>query len=289
MRAAVVAICKDEAFYIKEWLAYHAVLGLQDFIVYDNESVDETSVILKSAQAISLTLHDWPTQPDVSPQLSAYNDALLRHGDAFDFMCFFDIDEFLLPANGISVHQILAGAPQSVGAIGINQCVFGSSGQLHREPGLVIERFQNCAETDYEEHVWVKSCCRPQCVDRINSPHVVELKSGVYAHADGSAIQFHELAFGDHKAPVAPINSSVLQLNHYMLKSREEFESKRNRGGGSGRTEQQRKARCDGGYFDNRDPWVNSTKDARAASFAPLVKKKIDEIWPDAAPGKAIY
>ncbi len=285
MHIAVVAIVKDEGLYLKEWIAYHALRGLTNFVVYNNDSSDDTLHILRSATGITVTIHDWPYIEGVAPQMSAYNDAIARHGADFDFMFFFDIDEFLLPTGVDTIPQILAKLPVDVGAVGINQRVFGSSGLLNYEPGLVIERFQHCAPEDYNEHVWIKSCYRPSCVGYIGSPHLALLTSGRYAHPDGSELIFSELVFGtNNRAPVAPVDFGQIQLNHYMLKSRAEFLTKRARGVATGYDEKTRKERYeDMNYFDYRDTRVNKVVDPRAAQMAVLVKKKIYELWHDAA------
>ncbi|MBQ6975183.1 MAG: glycosyltransferase family 2 protein [Selenomonadaceae bacterium] len=36
----VVTIVRDEAPYIKEWIDYHLLAGVNHFLIYDNESSD---------------------------------------------------------------------------------------------------------------------------------------------------------------------------------------------------------------------------------------------------------
>ena len=35
-----VSIVRDEAPYIKEWLDYHLLAGIDHFLIYDNDSAD---------------------------------------------------------------------------------------------------------------------------------------------------------------------------------------------------------------------------------------------------------
>ena len=44
---AVACIIKNEGPYLKEWLEYHKLIGVEHFYVYDNESTDDTKDILK--------------------------------------------------------------------------------------------------------------------------------------------------------------------------------------------------------------------------------------------------
>jgi len=44
---SVVALVKNEAEYIGEWLEYHLLQGVEKFYIYDNESTDKLQAVLK--------------------------------------------------------------------------------------------------------------------------------------------------------------------------------------------------------------------------------------------------
>ena len=44
---SVVAIIRDEAIYMQEWLDYHILAGVDKFYIYDNGSKDNISEILQ--------------------------------------------------------------------------------------------------------------------------------------------------------------------------------------------------------------------------------------------------
>lgn len=44
---SIVAILKNEAPYIREWIQYHLLVGIQHFYLHDNESTDDVYSILK--------------------------------------------------------------------------------------------------------------------------------------------------------------------------------------------------------------------------------------------------
>ena len=108
MRVAIAAIAKNEALYLREWLAYHVLLGISDFIIYDNESTDDTSVILREAQNCKIITRTWDTVEGSSPQISAYNDIVKKYSSFYDFCFFIDIDEFLLPTADLNITTILS-------------------------------------------------------------------------------------------------------------------------------------------------------------------------------------
>ena len=47
---AIVAIVKDEAHYLKEWLDYHLAAGVDHFFIYDNDSKDDTREVYANAR-----------------------------------------------------------------------------------------------------------------------------------------------------------------------------------------------------------------------------------------------
>src|SRR3954467_5375423 len=60
-KIAVCAIFKDEAPYLLEWLAFHKLVGVDLFVLYDNGSSDGGGdVIRASSFAKNVTLIDWP-------------------------------------------------------------------------------------------------------------------------------------------------------------------------------------------------------------------------------------
>jgi hypothetical protein len=218
--AVLVAIVKDEADYLEEWLAYHIALGVDHFIIYDNGSTDATSALLKRyINHGYVTYIEWPMR---AGQLSAYNHALRMFGATAEWMGFYDPDEFLVPLRDDDIPTFLARFT-SAATVRIPRYEFGYSG--HRTPpqALTIEAYTqvaNVLELDLDMPPRVKSLVQPGAV---------------------SAIGVH-LAFpADVPAPGAPTETAEVEvrglarLNHYYTRSYEEFEAKRFRGSATGR------------------------------------------------------
>ncbi len=43
-----VAIAKNEGPYIREWIEYHRQVGVQKFLIYDNESTDQMRTLFRA-------------------------------------------------------------------------------------------------------------------------------------------------------------------------------------------------------------------------------------------------
>ena len=92
---AVVAIFKDEGRYLKEWLDYHLLAGVDHFYLYNNYSSDDYKEILAPYVEKNLvTLTEWPGKFMMYP---AYEDAIEKFRFDCRYMAFIDLDEFIFP------------------------------------------------------------------------------------------------------------------------------------------------------------------------------------------------
>ena len=92
---AVVAIMKNEGHYLKEWLDYHLLAGVEHFYLYDNESPDNQAEVAKPY--VEAGLVDYFPLPGKAMQYVAYNDAVKRFKFQCRYMAFIDGDEFVYP------------------------------------------------------------------------------------------------------------------------------------------------------------------------------------------------
>jgi hypothetical protein len=240
-----------------EWLAYHLAIGISQIVIYDNESTDDTAQILGRLNHLSwLKYSHWPTLPNRSPQLSAFEHFIDANQSRSDFVALIDLDEFIALPEGcgsVSEYFRLYGLDaDGIAAVAVNQRVFGSSGELHYKPTHVIERFQRAAEDEYLENVWFKSFVRPSCVSKVPNPHCVRLKSGRYVNCRNEDLDSTAIAQGRTSAIC-----SGLRINHYIVKSLEEFRIKQHRGGGAGATAEARSQRYSDDFFFGRDAKIN--------------------------------
>lgn len=72
LRLGIGAIFRNEAPYITEWVAHHRVLGVDQFFIADNDSIDGTSQLLRAMQELGYVHHiNFPTPTGQAPQLPA--------------------------------------------------------------------------------------------------------------------------------------------------------------------------------------------------------------------------
>jgi hypothetical protein len=277
MQVLIATIVRDEGLYLEEWLAHHSSLGVDRFIIYNNESVDNTQAIIdRASKVLNITTQVWPTREGTSPQLSAYNHMLtgIEHED--DIIGFIDVDEFLIPRNGLSLREILENlraAARDFGAMGVNQCIYNSNNIEHYSHEPVLQRFPLGTDSDYVENRWIKSFYVRSSIERVSNCHGSRLVKGNYYSPSGVAIELvSEACQSTH------VDFSVLRLNHYITKSREEFNKKRIRGGAFAASQTERIRRYSGGFFEGRENIRNLVEDPNTTKFAAAVAPRMEEL-----------
>lgn len=243
---ALCAIVKNEVRSIVEWLAHHKVLGFTDFVIYDNDSTDGTSKILQALDAAGEILWmEWPHGVGARPQKLAYEH--MRKNATVDWIAYFDVDEFLLLRQDATIAAFLARFDGDVAAIAINWVVFNSGGQDRYRAAPVMERF-------------TESLRRRDAYNR-------SLKSiGRREMLSGTGIHRHEVAEGRYVTPsgrdavfatgqiMRSIDTEVAVLHHYMVKSMEEFQEKRDRGDANSHDPERRRLKLDTRFAEANAP-----------------------------------
>jgi hypothetical protein len=262
------AIMKDEYPYIVEWVAFHRVLGFENIMVFSNDCSDGSDALLDSLAAAGfLEHHRWPTG-NASPQLTAYAEAVRECKT--EWIGFLDADEFFNPKEADNIAQFLERFDVNVSAIAINWRIFGSAGELLKRSENVVERFTRAAPSTHHLNRHCKTIAR---VKDIKEAHIHRcfLSQGKYVDTRGVEIEIERMGF------TPSVQHGAAQINHYVVKSAEEFEEKRRRGNANRPAGSPDKFTTrDGFYFQNHDK--NEESDETVLRFLPLLIKEASKI-----------
>ncbi|MEX8495331.1 glycosyltransferase family 2 protein [Sphaerotilus sp.] len=233
-RIAIAAIFRNEHPYVLEWIAHHQSLGVARFYIADNVSDDGTSELLQALHVLGVIRRiPFASTPGQAPQLPAYADLLGTHACDEDWIAVIDADEFIVPTGGArSLAEVLAplAAQADVGAVVLNWAIHGSAWRLNHSAGLVCERFTRRAHQSFGANHHYKTVLRRAAFASVHSnPHHFVLQPGWRCvHTDGSdAVPHARHGLGLSERVVW----EGLRLNHYIVKSREEFETRKGRNG----------------------------------------------------------
>ncbi|MEM9303168.1 MAG: glycosyltransferase family 2 protein [Pseudomonadota bacterium] len=256
-KVAICAVFKDENRYVREWLEYHASIGIDYFLMYDNMSaVPLAETISDYIDAGVATVIDLPGTHK-GRQTEAYAQAIERLGD-FEWAAFIDIDEFVvLLEEATDIKAYLKRYDDDVSSVGLHWLVFGANGHLKTQDSVLESYTQSCPNSYRCRHI--KTILRVSRFERSGSPHYFFVSSGRIADVRGNVIKKQKGGWGQRP----PILNEVMRVNHYATRSRECFELKKQRGGGNSPAR-----RKDDDYFDSIQ-----TEDVQNHDILQLVKR----------------
>ena len=211
---SLCCVIKNER-YIKEFLIYYIIQGVEHFYLYDNESKKSLKKVLKEPifQKCCTTI-DYPGKCIHMP---IYNECIQKTKDITKWLIIVDADEFILPKKKFTVREFLNDY-EDYQAIGINWVMFGSNGHIDKQNGLLIENYVKCEDYESVKYKHIKTICQPKYVKNIDNPHYVKtIDPTKFVDPDKNIIKG---AFN----PNGRIN--LIQINHYWGKSLEEYKKK---------------------------------------------------------------
>ena len=220
-----------------------SLAGVNHFYLYDNESPDNQREI--ATPYVNAGIVDYISAPGKIMQFTVYNDAVKRFKFQCRYMAFIDGDEFIFPkvdqVGGYSivdvVDEILLPNVNAAGLVIHWQC-FGSNGQETADYSRgVLERFTRRAPKDWSPpdgkgngvgNIIVKSITNPRRINLVTSPHFATYFEGFY--------NINERNKPVSKSVSKPVTAEKIVVNHYQVKSREEYMQKLRRGAADGNT-----------------------------------------------------
>ena len=225
MELAVTSIQRNRAPWLKEWLAFHLVVGVQRFYLYTHACTDDSvALLLRLARHWPLVVHDVPADTH-QPQLAAYRHAWASYGAKAGWMAFIDGDEFLFPTQAETLSQALEPyAQQPISALGVHWVCYGSSGHLLEPAGLVLENYTRHSSADFPANRHLKSIVRG------GEPDVVPSGSHVFQTPRGTVDDIGRPVTGGLMLDRAP-TYHALRINHYVTQSWQYFTEFKQRSG----------------------------------------------------------
>jgi hypothetical protein len=231
----LVAVAKNEGKFIKEWVAYHKfICGFDEIVIYNNDSEDQSVKVLSDLSERNWCRWiDWPRGANTPPQITAYHNAVRNFKNEKGWLCFLDMDEFLVLKKHSNISNFVQDFAENTGSISFNWAMFYSTDEKSsKEP--VTKRITSISE----ENGHVKTIARLDAI-RVPCIHSFRLAPGFrYMHCSGFdyKIDLNELSSIKMSLDASlcvrrpHVDCSVAQINHYKIKSREDCLNRDNRG-----------------------------------------------------------
>ena len=91
MKVGLCVIVKNENKYIQEFIDHYINIGIDTIFIYDNNDIDGEQIILNNYDNIIIE----NIRGKHAIQFSSYMDCYKKYKNDYDWICFFDCDEFL--------------------------------------------------------------------------------------------------------------------------------------------------------------------------------------------------
>lgn len=135
----ICAIFKNEGKFLKEWIEYYLMIGVEHFYLYNNISDDNFLEILEPyIKNDTVTLNDWPM---IGAQCAAYMHWEKNYASETQWNTFIDIDEYICPKYDLTILDWIK-KNDKYPVLQIYWKMFGSSAIMtHHEDKLLIEQY----------------------------------------------------------------------------------------------------------------------------------------------------
>ena len=202
-KLVIVAIFKNEAIAMREWLEHYIRQGVEHFYMIDNGSTDDWK---SQVEGFPVTIY---TDNEKHKQTEHYNDYFLEEVKRIsEWVMVVDLDEFMYARNEfLTIPEYLDTLPKYIEELSVKWKMFGSNGHIE-QPKSIIHGF---TMRDKKIDNNVKSICRTMNLLKLGiHTHSIENKNNKIILEVNSEIM---------------LRNSPLHLNHYAIQSWEFFKN----------------------------------------------------------------
>eukprot|EP00887_Chlorella_sp_A99_P002406 scaffold10.g2406.t1 len=282
---AICAAVKDQHLDVREWVAYHHMIGVERFYIVDPGSTPPLSTVLGDHIASGLVNYTWQARRvgrcrseartrrcrccwEARRPLAALGTLAQRSRSArgrlmsHEWMAFVDADEFLVLRDGSASLPALLADYEGAGGLVVNWQMFGSSGHEARPAANTLLAYTQCLPPRHPDNAHVKSIVRPARTRQSGgTPHAFAYHPPWHA-VNTRGQRVYTVRSDEAGAGVA---LERLALHHYVTKSLYDYWLKRARGTGMGNSK-------DMYFFDLINSQANHTCLEAAAAGARLAR-----------------
>ena len=229
LKVLICTVGKKENKYIKEFVEHYQKLKVKKIVIYDNNDINGENfkeVLKKEINSHFIKLINY--RGIKSPQTQALNNCYQKYNHLFDWVAFYDIDEFLYIKNYSNLNDFLS-LPQfkKCESILINWKYFGDNEKLYYEEKPLNERFIDPINITNNLKIINDKYFNSAAKSIVRSG--LKLNWGLLPHFINNTINCRPngSVLNDY---FSPYHHSTAYLKHYLTKSTEEFIERLKRG-----------------------------------------------------------
>lgn len=214
-KLVVVAIFKNKALAMREWLNHYVREGVEHFYMIDNGSTDNWQSEVKG---FPVTIY-W--DPEKNKQSEHYNNYFLEEVKRnSEWVMVVDLDEFMYSRKSYkTIPEYLDSLDNNINKIEVRGKMFSSNGHI-KQPKSIIKGFTKRLKNKF---TMVNSIYRSSVLTKLNiHTHNLNGKASNYYPESGSEISKNIILL-PNIINEEELNKAPLHLNHYAIQSGEWF------------------------------------------------------------------
>lgn len=215
---AICVVAKEEPDII-EWIEYHLRMGVAKIILYDNSGRHNKTLyrnilwFVKNKYVIYEAIEGLQAQP------RAYRACTEKYASRFNYLAFIDMDEFIVVPNPkLSVPTLLK-SYEEYGALGMSVMEFGRNGFIARPDVGVLQSYNACHPV---QDVKIIANTKYFTTGKFVDPQQLLWENDKYTVNEA----FERIDSNHTTKP----SYQKIYINHYIIKSIEDFGIKHHRG-----------------------------------------------------------
>lgn len=228
MKTCICCIAANENRYIREWVEHYLKLGFDKIFIHDNNPIngekfdDVIEDYINSGQVQIINVRGIKS---MLFQMIVYEKFYAEHNQEYDWIAFFDCDEFLILKQDKTIQEYLSRPCfDNCDFIKINWKVFDDNDLVHYDSRPLMTRFTRCIDDttvtvcSWPENESIKSIIkgrRKNIVWKLH-PHCPSTYGLTSVNDIGETLS-------SSSAPHHKVNTDLAQLNHYQMKTIEEY------------------------------------------------------------------
>jgi hypothetical protein len=217
---SLVAVFQNEARFLKEWLEFYLLMGVEHFYLYNHLSNDNYMEILepyikrglvdlKDVKGNPRNIDEWN-----EIQANLYTETANEVKDITEWLIVVDTDEFLFPVKENNLQEVLK-KYDDYASISVNWRLFGSSDIEKIAPDKLM--IESLTKSSVQQERLLKNIVKPRYVYKFENPHFAWLLPRYVQTTEN---------FEHFKGALVPVESkNILRINHYWARDEEFFKS----------------------------------------------------------------
>jgi hypothetical protein len=237
MKVAVISQFRDEARYLKEWIEFHLLVGVDKFYLTNHLSKDNYLEVLQpyvdkgivKITDLLIETNNGENSYDNEVSLVTHSMVIANNhvkGADADWIIHLNVDEFLYPTTDNNLKDALSKYMPNIGQVGVNWRLMGNSNYTLGEGELIVDKLTKSSfkdnGTNFDPQRHTKCFMRKKAFVHLPSVHYGTIKPN-YLHTDSLGNPGNIIP--DKYATKLQVLNNIV-INHYTFRDLAYIEAK---------------------------------------------------------------